>query len=152
MDAVGAARGEREHVRGRRRPAVAAAEKRQAAAQRGLVHAHPGPAQPHQRGLRGDEGDLLLVERGVRTVADGQRPAEGGDLLAAQPAAHDDPLRGRAPGGQPQPDPAGAVPAGGQLHREPRVDEQRGAGDEHVVGAVRAQVEPVGAGGLQGVG
>ena len=145
-----AARGEREHVGGRRRPAVAAAEELEAAAQRGLVHAHPGPAQPHQRGLRGDEGgDLLLVESGVRAVADGQRPAEGGDLLAAQPAAHDDALRGRAAGGQPQPDPAGAVPAGGQLHREPGVDEQRGAGDEHVVGALRAQVEPVGAGGLE---
>ena len=145
-----AARGEREHVGGRRRPAVAPAEELEAAAQRGLVHAHPGPAQPHQRGLRGDEGgDLLLVESGVGAVADGQRPAEGSDLLAAQPAAHDDALRGGAAGGQPQPDPAGAVPAGGQLHREPGVDEQRGAGDEHVVGALRAQVEPVGAGGLE---
>ena len=71
-----AARGEREHVGGRRRPAVAAAEELEAAAQRGLVHAHPGPAQPHQRGLRGDEGgDLLLVEGGSRRR---RRPATSG--------------------------------------------------------------------------
>jgi hypothetical protein len=149
----GIACGEREHVGSCRRAAVAATEELQAAVQCRAVHTHPGPAQPHQRRLRGDErGDLLLVEHGVRPVADGQRPAEGGDLLAAQSAADDHTLGRGAAGRQPEPDPARAVPAGGQLHPEPGVDEQCGAGDEHVVGALGTEVETLGAGRLQGVG
>ena len=145
--AVVHARGQGEHIGRRRRPALTAAQELQAAAQRRLVHAHPGPAQPHQRRLRGDErGDLVLVQG---LVADGQRPPEVGDLLAAQPAAHDHARRRCAAGRQAQPDPARAVPARGQLHPEPGVDQQRGSGDEQVVGALGAHVEAVGTGRLE---
>jgi hypothetical protein len=142
--------GQRQHVGRAQRTSPRRAQELEALPQLVLVHADPGPPQPHQRRLRGDErGYLLLVEHRVGAVADGHGPVEVGNLLAAEPAADDDAGRRSAAGGQAQPDPAPAVPAGGQLHAEPGLDQQGRSRGKHLVGAVEVEVEHVRAGSAQ---
>jgi hypothetical protein len=141
---VGVALGEREHLRGGGgdpgAPGAGPAEELQPLAQPLDVDAHPLAPQPDERRLGGDEvGELLLTQL---VVADRDRPPELGQLLPAQPAAGDHPIgRGGAAGAEAEPDPPGAVPACGQLHPEPGLDEQRRVGGEEPVGVVQVEVE-----------
>ena len=148
LPVVGVAPRERHHLAGRERaagPAAAGpAQELQPGAQPLGVDAHPLAPQPDQRRLRGDQlGDLLL---GQLVVADRDGPAELRQLLAAQAAAGEHAVGGRAARAEREPDAARAVPPGGELHPEPGLDEQRRARGQELVGAVGLEVEVGGPG------
>ncbi len=134
---VAAAHGQ--HVGRGRRVRATAAQEVQAAGQCVGVHRHPLAAHPHQRRLRRHQrGDLLLAQL---LVADRDRPAETGQLVAPEPAAGDHARRRGGARGQPQPDRARPVPPGRELDPEPGRDEHRRVADQEAVRAVDVQVE-----------